>query len=90
MNVRISQKSPMAGETAVRIGPTPPGTAGIYYPTIRTAIINPEFRWDADVVMHELGHAMGVPHLGHPGSIMHPYSIGWKHDPRTCNHLCCR
>lgn len=90
LHVLTSQQSPIAGEISVRLGSTPPGIAGIYYPAMRTAIINPDFRWDADVVMHELGHAMGVPHVGDPGSIMHPNAIGWKHDVRVCDHLCCR
>jgi hypothetical protein len=85
----IFREIPIAGETNVRFGPTPPGTSGIYYPHHRTAFIHPQYRLNIDVMMHELGHAMTVPHHGGPDTIMHPSIIGLNHDPATCNHLCC-
>ena len=63
--------------------------AGLYYPNKRTIHIQKNFSNDVDVIMHELGHMMGIPHIGKPGTVMHAERIGMEHDSAVCQHICC-
>lgn len=68
----------------------PPSTAGVYFSHNSTIFIEPAYKNDINVMMHELGHAMGSPHLGPPGTIMHPNVIGNILDKESCKHMCCK
>lgn len=81
--------SPLPGEASLKIGSTLPDASGLYYPYARTAIVDQIHVNDLSIVMHELGHIMGAPHIGAKDTIMFP-TPGLLYDKKVCLHLCCR
>lgn len=89
----ITREKPIPGDINIKLRysrENPLEIAGAYFSHSNTIFIEYPYKDDVSVMMHELGHAMGSPHLGPPGTVMHPNVISTIIDPMTCKHVCCK